>query len=215
MRMTKIVTSLVTLAALGTWSYAGGKYVAPVAAVVAPIPNVIDPIPLYVGLGLVAAGVSRDCPCETDERLKDMTYGVLIRAGWDINQYVGVEARYAKASLEKDFSTTTHYGLFLKPQYHLTDQMNVYGLAGYGRTEVEGCAYNNGTLRADGFSYGIGLEYDFSDDESLGEYDRVFDGQGDQERGWGIWADYQNLLYNEGLYNTKTNIFSVGVTYDF
>jgi len=31
----------------------------------------------------------------------------------------------------------------------------------------------------------------------------------------GVWADYQNLFHNEGIYNTKTNVFSVGVTYDF
>ena len=183
--MKTILTTLTTITALTVSAYAGGKKISPVEAEVVPIPAVINPIPLYLGIGLVAAAVSKDCPCAGDERQKDMTYGAIIRAGWDINQYVGVEARYAKAMLEKDFSTTTHYGLFLKPQYHIANQMNVYGLLGYGKTIVEGCGLNNGELSQSGLSYGIGFEYDFSDDDSLGQYGRVFDGQGDQEKGWG------------------------------
>jgi len=215
MEIRKITISLVSVIALGTSSYAGGKFVEPVEAPVAPIVDTINPLPLYVGLGLVAAAVSKDCPCADADRQKDMTYGGLVRVGWDFNQYIGLEARYMNASMEKDFSTTTHYGIFAKPQYHITNQMNVYGLVGYGETRVEGCALNDGELKESGLSYGLGFEYDFGSDENLGQYNRMFDGQGDQEKGWGIWADYQNLFHNEGTYNVKTNIFSVGVTYDF
>jgi OOP family OmpA-OmpF porin len=213
MKNTLIILTTIMTFTMST--YAGSKNVAPIEAEVLPVPPVINPIPIYLGIGLVASAVSKDCPCADDERQKDMTYGAIIRAGWDINQYVGVEARYAKARLEKDFSTTTHYGLFLKPQYHITNQMNVYGLLGYGKTVVEGCALKNGELSQSGFSYGLGFEYDFSEDDSLGEYERMFDGQGDQEKGWGLWADYQNLFNNEGHYKVKTNLFSAGVTYDF
>jgi len=212
--MKKICITLSTVIALGTSSYAGGKSVEPAEESVATIPAVISPLPLYVGLGLVASAVSKDCPCAED-RQKDMTYGGLLRVGWDFNQYIGIEARYANASIEKDFSTTTHYGIFAKPQYHITNQMNVYGLLGYGQTSVEGCGLNDGKLEESGLSYGLGFEYDFGSDESQGQYARAFDGQGDQEKGWGVWADYQNLFHNEGTYNVKTNIFSVGVTYDF
>lgn len=214
MKINKIATSLITVISLVTVSYAGGKYVAPVEAAVVPIPVDINPLPIYVGLGLVAAGVSKDCPC-SDDRLKDTTYGLLVRTGWDFNQYVGIEARYLKASMEKDFSTTTHYGLYIKPQYHITSQTNIYGLLGYGRTDVEGCGFNDGTLTKDGFSYGVGFEYDFSSDDNLGQYSRDFDGQGDQEKGWGMWVDFQNFMYNEGLYNTHSNVITAGITYDF
>jgi OOP family OmpA-OmpF porin len=195
-------------------SYAG-KDVSPAMAIVEPIPVVQSPVPVYLGIGLAAAGISRDCPCTGNDRLKDMTYGIVLRAGWDFNQYFGIEARYIKASLEKDFSTTTHYGLFLKPQYPVTNQMNVYGLFGYGRTIIEGCSYSNGTLTVDGISYGAGVEYDLTDDENLGEYDRTFDGQGDQEKGWGLWADFQHILNAEGAWNTNSNVGSAGVSYDF
>lgn len=215
MKVTNIAILILAVITLGNSAYAGGKAVAPVDATVVPIPATISPLPLYIGLGVIAAGVSKDCPCATDDRLKDMTYGAVVRAGWDFNQYIGIEGRYLKANLEKDFSTTTHYGLFLKPQYHVTEQMNVYGLLGYGRTEIEGCSYNNGTLSKDGFSYGVGFEYDFASDESQGQYSRMFDGQGDQEKGWGMWADFQNLMYNEGIYNTHSNVVTAGITYDF
>jgi len=217
MQIRKTVISIVTIMALGTSSYAGGKYVKPVEAEVVPIPVVINPLPLYIGIGLVVAGLSRDCPCSGDKRLKDMTYGVVGRLGWDFNQYIGIEARYLKSSLEDDFSKTTHYGLYLKPQYPITEQTNIYGLIGYGKTTVD---YNNhagrsSTLSKNGLSYGAGLEYDFGSDISQGQYDRAFDGQGDQEKGWGLWVDFQHLLYNEGVFNTDSNLVTAGVTYDF
>jgi OOP family OmpA-OmpF porin len=214
--MIKIILSLTTAIALTATSYAGSKQVAPVEAEVVPIPAVINPIPLYIGIGLVAAGLSRDCPCTNDSRLKDMTYGGVIRAGWDFNEYFGIEARGLKANIEKDFSKTTHYGLYLKPQYHISDAVNIYGLLGYGKTTVDYASGSRSSkLSSSGLSYGAGLEYDFSSDESLGQYARDFDGQGDQEKGWGMWVDFQHLLYNEGVFNTDSNIVTAGMTYDF
>ena len=79
--------------------------------------------------------------------------------------------------------------------------------------------YNNGvrnsSLKQNGFAYGAGMEYDLSADESLGEYARGFDGQGDQEKGWGLWIDFQHLLSNEGMTHTDSNIVTTGITYDF
>jgi len=216
MKKNKIITSLLSIAILTSASYAGGKYVEPVDAEVAPIPEIIIPMPLYIGLGLVATGLSRDCLCVDSNRVKDMTYGGLVRVGWDFNPYIGIEARALKTNIEKDFSETTHYGIYLKPQYHVTEQSNVYGLLGYGRTIVDyDCKDKKNTLTKDGFSYGIGFEYDFNEDQSEGEYSRSFDGQGDQEGGWGMWVDLQHLLHHEGEYKTDSNLLSVGVTYDF
>lgn len=217
MKISKITISVLALMALGNSAYAGGKYVEPQDAPVEAIPSTTYALPLYVGVGAIAAGLSRDCTCADGSRLKDMTYGVLARVGWDFNKYVGIEGRYLNASIEDDFSQTQHYGLYLKPQYHVLDQMNVYGLLGYGKSTVD---YNNhkgksSTLDKTGFSYGAGVEYDLSSDNKEGEYSRAFDGQGDQEKSWGIWADYQYLLGDEGTFNTDSNIFSLGVTYDF
>jgi OOP family OmpA-OmpF porin len=162
------------------------------------------------------SGTSRDCPCdqETNTRLKETTYGVIGRIGYDFNQYIGVEARAFNASIEKDFAETTHYGIYLKPQYHVSDKLNIYGLVGYGQTEIECDVVGTTMYDEAGLSVGFGLEYDMSDDEAV-VADRAFDGQGDQEKGWGIWVDYQNLLHNEGTNDIKANIVTAGVTYDF
>jgi OOP family OmpA-OmpF porin len=215
--MKKMIMKLLALSVLSTVLYAGGgKAVAPAEAVVAPIPEVVSPIPWYVGLGVMASFINRDpCPCGGGD-LSDRRYGGIIRAGYDFNNYFGIEARALKTLESKAFSKVTHYGLYAKPQYHIVDQANIYALLGYGRTIVD---YTNGIISShnpkNGFSYGVGLEYDFGKDKSEGTYDRAFDGQGDQEEGWGMWIDAQHLLFNAGSMHTDSNIITAGITYDF
>ncbi|NKQ41183.1 MAG: porin family protein [Sulfurovum sp.] len=182
-----------------------------------PVVPVVDVNPLYVGLGLLWSGTSAECPCAVpvNDRRKDTTYGVIGRIGYDFNQYIGIEGRVLKASIEKDFSETTHYGIYLKPQYHVTEAINIYGLIGYGKTKIEFTCPTISDQSDSGLSVGIGVEYDISSDTDPIATSRAFDGQGDQEKGWGVWVDYQNLLHNKGSYNIKSNIVTAGVTYDF
>lgn len=215
--MKKTIQIMVLSSLIATSSLFGGGNIVPVV----PIEE-IDPNPFYVGAGLVWTGISRDCFCPPDQttRLKDSTWGGIIRAGYDYNQYVGIEVRALQSSIESDWvDKTTHYGIFLKPMMPIDEQMNIYGLLGYGHTEVKtDCSFLKDEFTHDGFSYGIGLEYDLSDrdsDKEEGEYDRPFDGHGDQEKGWGLFIDYQNLMHNEGPDNFKSNIISFGITYDF
>ena len=215
--MKKTIQTMALSSLIATSGLFGGGNIAPVV----PIEE-IDPNPFYVGAGLVWAGVSRDCFCPPDEttRLKDSTWGGIIRAGYDYNQYVGIEVRALQSSIESDWvDKTTHYGIFVKPMMPIDEQMNIYGLLGYGHTEVEtDCPFLKDTFTHDGFSYGIGLEYDLSDrdsDKEEGAYDRPIDRHGEQEKGWGLFIDYQNLMHNEGPDNIKTNIISFGITYDF
>ena len=99
----------------------------------------------------------------------------------------------------------------------VADQVNLYALLGYGRTEVKvDCIAIHDTFKHNGFSFGVGLEYDLTGDEpEEGTYAREFDGAGDQGESWGLWIDYQNLMNNEGPDNYKVNIITFGVTYDF
>lgn len=222
----------ISIITLGVLLSTGSLNAGGVPAVMAPvaIPAEVDPNPFYVGVGLLWAGASRDCFGEgecPDVRLKDSTWGGIIRAGWEYNQYVGVEVRALSATLDSDWAETTHYGIFLKPQYPVSEQVKIYGLLGYGHTEIDtACVAIHDTFEYDGFSYGIGLEYDLSDRDDDYEahktednpnpvFDRDFDGYADQETGWGLWVDYQNLMNNEGPANHKGNIVSFGLTYDF
>ena len=218
--MKKILHSLTVSAVLATGSlYAGGD----IAPIVAPVAG-DSPNPFYVGVGLMWAGISTDCFGEgdcPDVRLKDSTWGGIVRGGWEYNQYVGIEARALTTAFDEDWTDrTTHYGIYLKPQYPVSENVNVYGLLGYGRTEIDvKCTAFTDNYTYNGFSWGIGLEYDLSDtDDDFEEgvaYDRPFDGHMDQEKGWGLWIDYQNLLNDKGYHNYKVNIVTFGVTYDF
>ena len=227
----KTIFKKVTLSVfLSTGSILAGGMIAPVTAPVAAIVEE-DPNPFYVGVGLLWAGVSRDCddPSEycPDTRLKDSTWGWIVRAGWEYNQYIGIEGRALKATIDSDWGETTHYGIFLKPQYPVSERVNIYGLLGYGHTQIDtDCTAIHDTFKYDGFSYGIGLEYDLSSKEDDYEahkeneddvltFDREFDGHMDQEKNWGLWIDYQNLMHNEGPANFKSNIITFGITYDF
>jgi OOP family OmpA-OmpF porin len=191
-----------------------GKNVAPVEAPVAPV---VDINPFYIGLGLLWSGTSRDCLCDGENnvrRLKNTSYGFIGRIGYDFNPYIGIEARAFKASIDSNFADTTHYGIYMKPQYHVTDKLNIYGLIGYGQTKIDCNIAGTSMYDEAGASFGFGFEYDMSDDETV-VADRTFDGQGDQEKGWGIWVDYQNFLNDEGSAKIKSNIVTAGVTYDF
>ncbi len=216
--MKQTLYTTMMLVAMGTSAFAGGKYVAPIEAKVLPIPALISATPWYIGLGAVTTFIQRDpCDCTpTAPDIQDHRTGVIVRVGADYNHYLGLEGRYFKTLGEDTFSTTEHYGLYLKPQYHLFERVNIYGLLGYGHTIID---YTNGILSShhtsDDFNYGVGFEYDLGADESQGHYLRDFDGQGDQEQGWGIWCDVQHLLNNSGAKHTDTNIITVGVTYDF
>ena len=207
------MTKLVLASLLASGVLVAGKNVEPAVVPVAPVADVN---PFYIGLGLLWSGTSVDCPCALPPgaRRKDTTYGAIARIGYDFNPYIGVEARFFKASMDSDFTETTHYGIYLKPQYHITGKLNVYGLLGYGNTKIDFSCPTMADYDDTGISMGIGFEYDMSADTPV-TASRAFDGQGDQEKGWGIWIDYQNFLHNEGKKNIKSNIVTAGVTYDF
>jgi len=208
--MKKVVSLIAASAALISMANAGGKILEPVnpEATVAPIAEESATLaPLYIGVGAVASFTEKDpCACSKDQsREKDTRYGVILRAGYDFSDYLGLEARYLKTFGSSAYSKVTHYGLFLKPQYYINDNFNVYALLGYGKTKLK---YNNGmtteSLTKSGFSYGVGAEYTLEK--------RTQDGT---PKKYGVWVDIQHLIKGEGTKNADANILSVGVTYDF
>ena len=197
---------------------AGGKNVVPAVVPVIPVESV-DINPWYVGVGLTAGRYHDDCIATCV--YEDVTYGMLVRVGYEWNQYLGVEARALSTFWEADplgGEKLQHFGLFVKPSYPLGEDFNIYGLLGYGWTKTRtGGNGNLPTIDDHGFSYGIGLEYDLSSKEDdyipNGNYDRAFDGQANQEKGWGLFIDYQKLLVKSGV--PDMYVISVGITYDF
>lgn len=203
---------------LSSMSYGGSKMVSPTDAPVEPVPVLQNPVPVYLGLGLLWGKYSN---CTNNCTYEDATFGALLRGGYEWNQYIGLEARMLATFFGNDTDggqTLRHIGLFAKPMYPINEDFNVYGLLGYGWTKT----YTGGnkrlsTVDESGFSAGLGLEYDLfdndddQDDETM--YDRGFDGQADQEKGWGLFVDYQRLLIKSDV--PDIDVVSAGVTYDF
>lgn len=189
--------------------------VVPLVPVIPPVPPIvlkdIAPLGLYVALGLTAARYDPSCGCATAVGDVDKTAGVIGRIGYDFNEYFGLEGRGIRTNWKSSGGKIKHAGLFAKPMYPVSNDINVYGLAGYAKTTTQG---SKRRVNAETFAWGAGLEYDFGTDTAKeGKYDRDFDGYGDQEEGWGLFADYERLVQKSGSPDLDT--LNVGVTYDF
>ncbi|HIC78900.1 MAG TPA: hypothetical protein EYP02_06915, partial [Sulfurovum sp.] len=90
--------------------------------------------PIYVGLGLVAARYDAKCTPTPKGCIVDKTGGVLLRAGYDFNKYVGIEARGMMTFIDDDGGKIKHIGAFVKPMYPVTDGLNIYALGGVAKT---------------------------------------------------------------------------------
>jgi len=196
---------------LQTLSYAGGDIV-PVVPV-EPVPVKHAAVPVYIGAGFVTGRYY-------ESNYEDVTYGAMLRLGYEWNQYIGFEARYIRTFWDEGQlygQQLEHLGLFIKPMLPFNENFNLYGLLGYGWTQTKTSGNLNASIDDNGFSAGLGLEYDLSDMRD--DYDRNvyypegFDGQADQEKGWGLFVDYQRLLIKSDI--PDLDAISAGVTYDF
>jgi hypothetical protein len=185
---------------------------------VAPLPIAIAPKNIvtngfYAGLGITGVRYEHNCKCEkgTTVENKDTTYGLMARAGYDFNQYIGIEARGARTNWDSDGSKVKHAGIYVKPMLPVGGSSNIYGLVGVAKTKVTG---NMPTVDAEGLALGAGIEVDLSRDTPKdGKYSRKFDGHGDQEKGVGIFIDYERMHVKSG--SPDIDAVSAGVTYDF
>jgi len=218
--MTKSILILsFVMSILSTTLFAGGKGVVIASTPVASI-ETIDPSPWYLGAGIVWAKLS-GCEINPTCEYEDVTYGAMLRGGYDYNQYLGIEARYIRTFLDEGpFGGTPleHMGIYLKPQYPVSERVNAYALLGYGYTKNLGNGARLDYFESDsGFSAGLGLEYDLSDRkgdrEENAQYDREFDGYADQGRGWSLFLDYQRLLIKSDV--PDLDAISLGLRYDF
>jgi len=200
-----IITTLQTL------SYAGGDIMPMVP--VEPVPVKHAAVPVYIGAGFVVGRYN-------ESNYEDVTYGAMLRVGYEWNQYIGLEARYIGTFWDEGKlygQKLEHFGLFVKPMLPFNENFNLYGLLGYGWTQTKTSGKLNASVDDNGFSAGLGLEYDLSDMRD--DYDRNvyypegFDGQADQEKGWGLFVDYQRLLIKSDI--PDLDAISAGVTYDF
>ena len=195
--------------------------VEPVVEKVVPEPKpIVTPKPVehvkangfYAGLGISASRYKTNCNCPSSPKSgSDKTAGVMARVGYDFNKYIGIEARGITTNWKSDGGKVEHAGLFVKPMLPVNDKTNVYGLVGVAKTKTKGYLQ---TTNTDSLALGAGVEVDLSKDTPKeGRYNRPFDGQGDQEKGLGLFADYERMVVKSGA--PDLDAVSAGVTYDF
>jgi len=180
-----------------------------------PPPPVVKDIKtngLYAGIGISSAKFKTNCKSRSCKGSgTDKTSGLMGRVGYDVNQYIGVEARGIRTNWKSDGGKIKHVGVFVKPMMPVGDSTNVYALAGVAKTTTQGSLQR---VDSNSFAWGAGVEYDISPDRAKeGRYNRKFDGHGDQERGLGVFADYERLIQKSGSPDLDT--VNVGLTYDF
>jgi opacity protein-like surface antigen len=208
--MKKVIFSLVAVAALSSTAFAG-KNVAPAPLPPLPVPEkpapeVLPPLGLYIGGGFTYA--KSECKCD-DKNVKfsdgskgntheGKTYGVNLKAGYEFNEYIGIEGKYLYTPWGDKEKTLKHYGLYVKPNMPLTENIDAYALLGYGKTECE-------TLSDSykGFAWGVGTEYSFGTKKA------------GAKEGWGVYAEYLRPLKKSGDKNLKVDTVSAGVAYHF
>jgi len=177
-------------------------------------PKKIVPNGFYVGLGITGVRYRNNCKCLSStikKENKDRTGGLVARVGYDFNKYIGIEARGSKTNWDSDGTKVEHSGIYIKPMLPINNSSNLYGLVGAAKTKVKGDMPNVDT---ESLALGAGLEIDLSKDTPKdGKYSRKFDGQGDQEKGVGLFIDYERMIAKKNA--PIVDGISAGITYDF
>ncbi len=231
--MKKLVGSMVLALSMSSFALAGGD-IAPVEpAVVAPVPEVVDDSGFYLGVAYGAVK-SEDYYTDSvnegyDEQLDTDFDSIMGQAGYKFNQYIALEGRYWWSTGNGDstygddpngfgnyrFGDTDindydfeAWGIYVKPMYPVTDELDVYALLGYAGTKIESDNFS-GTpdvldLDDNGFSWGVGASYSLTDDFS-------------------VFVDYVSLYNDKIPYNAdetgtddvEVYTINVGLTYKF
>jgi len=215
--MKKVTLSMIAALAMSTFAVAGGD-IAPVE------PMVETPVieestgAFYLGIGYGAANYDTTITATglTDEPIHgsgDEDYGaIMLQAGYKFNPYLAVEGRYW-IGLDEDVGDNTDlnvdtWGIYVKPMYPVTNALDIYGLLGYADSDVElsdaGGSYSP-PYDTDGFSWGIGASYAFSDNLSVFvDYTSLFEDDNT------LTIDTASIKFDDAI--TSWNF---GVTYTF
>ncbi len=206
--MRRGLLSLICTVAVATSSIYAGKNVEIVDVPVEPVEPIACPTGFYVGAGGTYHNLDKDCPCADGSVIHDNTYGGTVRFGYDFNKYFGLESRGIYTFGGDGFlEEMGHVGAYLKPQMPIGTNFNIYGLLGYGYNKLScNCNNNEHDHSIAAPSFGGGVEYHFT---PLA---------GDKREGWGVWADAQNLMWdeeNDDATGLKSTVFSAGIMYNF
>jgi opacity protein-like surface antigen len=135
-------------------------------APVAPVVAAAKPLGLYLAGGLTDIAVRTTGRANFFKKKigQDRQLGFTGRLGYDFMDYLGAELRgtYGLSKVNAPYRKFKQVGAYLKPNYDVTDALNLYGLLGASKTNFSGAAPTQ-----TGFSYGLGLDYGISDKVSV------------------------------------------------
>jgi opacity protein-like surface antigen len=221
--MKNLTLSLSTVIALSTFALAGGD-IAPVEPVVeTPEVMVASDSGLYLGLGysFLMSDLQLDNSITALRHSLDTDHhSVMFQAGYKINSYFAIEGRYWEGLSDDAFTfdnfglgartdgDSTAWGIYLKPMYPVTNSFDVYALLGYGEASISNVKDPLGAthdIDSDGFSWGIGASYAFTDNVSIFADYVAFDSSKVQFSGLGTTYSYDHEM----------DAVNFGVTYSF
>jgi len=133
----------------------------------------------------------------------DRQLGITAIIGYNFMKYLGAEFR-AALSVSKENAgqdNLAEYGIYLKPQYPILDNLNIYGLLGYSAINMSDPATSTDAKDHpfdgdnQGFSFGMGLDYGVTENIS-------------------VFTDVVNYLRDYGGSNSTWGA-NVGLKYNF
>lgn len=182
--MKKFILSVVSVLAMSTFAIAGGN-IAQVEPVVEEVP-IVDHSSFYVGLGYSYMNINPDISPEANGD------AILLLAGYNFNQYIGIEGRYSGLT-----DCLENAAIYLKPMYPMAG-ITLYGLIGYGQVDYDDVQ----NLSESGFQWGLGASQEVT--ENIG-----------------VFVDYTNFYDDTGFdshlpnQNVLADSINIGFTYKF
>jgi len=220
--MKKFTYSVVAAMAMSTFAIAGGD-IAPVEEPMVEVEPVITDAGLYLGLGYSFfksdskffdfSHTSRDIDLAFDDDYS----AIMLQAGYKINSYVAVEGRYWAGITDNEFdlfgdtinSEANAWGIYVKPMYPVTDAIDIYALLGYASVNVD-TSDLIGDMDLDGFSWGLGVAYSFTDSISI-----FVDYTDFQDDDIAVTRKHDTLGDIDATFNHAFDSINLGVTYQF
>ena len=161
--MKKIILSVYAIVSMSGFGFAGGDFRDVEPAVVPFVPMTEgDERGLYVGVALSAIS-TRDAAYSVDwggdKTFQDRLGNISFVAGYDFNTYIAAEGRYSISFTHEDRVEMDGWSIFVKPQYPVTEDFNVYTLLGYGGVVLESVDGSSVDVDDANFQWGIGTSY--------------------------------------------------------
>ncbi|CAA6822807.1 MAG: Unknown protein [uncultured Sulfurovum sp.] len=133
-----------------------------------PLPVVVPAPKFYIGGSIANSRINTE---NATEILKNTSPIIgIAKIGYNIMDNLALEAR-AGTGIKADEITATSesnveriVGAYLKPTTAISDNMNLFALAGYAKTQLEQKVLSS---EVSGLSYGLGINYNFNPNWSM------------------------------------------------